>query len=148
MTYNISYAMAYLARKDVIVTKKIVYPCDRDLLVFIKWHNKQDYLIYQMLQCTRFMICTSAFASLIFFVISHVLHNLLISYLAIHFSFEIWDLIAKTGYCQNVSFFFGYAAMSWQYYRYQIPIFSLITRYFYIDIDLWTFGILSKLYIG
>ena len=36
MTYNISYAMAYLARKDVIVTKKIVYPCDRDLLVFIK----------------------------------------------------------------------------------------------------------------
>ena len=142
--------------------QKIICPCDRDLLVFTKWHNKQDYLIYQMLQCTRFMICTSAFASPIFFVISHVLHNLLISYLAIHFSFEIWDLIAKTGYCQNVSFFFGYAAMSWQYYRYQIPIYTMIVhtttasknilksyaRYFYINIHLYTFKILSKPYIG
>ena len=139
--------MAYFVRKDVIVTKKIC-PCDRDLLVFTKWHNKQDYLIYQMLQCTRFMICTSAFASPIFFVISHVLHNLLISYLAIHFSFEIWDHIAKTGYCQNVSFFFGYAAMRWQYYRHEIPIFTMIARYFYINIDLYTFKILSKPYIG
>ena len=126
MTYNRSYVKSYFARKYVIVIKKIIYPCDRDLLVLTKWHNKQDYLIYQMLQCTRFMICTSAFASPIFFVISHVLHNLLISYLAIHFSFEIWDLIAKTGYCQNVSFFFGYAAMRWHYHRHEIPIFTMI----------------------
>ena len=145
--------MAYFARKDVIVTKKIIYPCDRDLLVFTKWHNKQDYLIYQMLQCTRFMICTSAFASPIFFVISHVLHNLLISYLAIHFSFEIWDLIAKTGYCQNVSYS-SLDMLQWHYYRYEIPIYTMIvyttmaSHYFYINIDLWTFKILSKLYIG
>ena len=138
MTYNRFYVIPYVARKDVIVTKKIIYPCDRDLLVFTKWHNKQDYLIYQMLQCTRFMICTSAFASPIFFVISHVLHNLLISYLAIHFSFEILDLIAKTGYCQNVSFFFGYAAMRWHYYRHEIPIFTMIvyTRYEYRFMDI------------
>ena len=142
--------MAYFARKDVIATKKIIYPCDRDLLVLTKWHNKQDYLIYQMLQCTRFMICTSAFASPIFFVISHVLHNLLISYLAIHFSFEIWDLIAKTGYCQNVSFFFGYVAMRWHYYRHEIPICTMIvyTTMASNNIDLWTLKILSKLYIG
>ena len=141
MAYNRSYVMRYFARKDVIVTKTIMYPCDRDLLVLTKWHNKQDYLIYQMLQCTRFMICTSAFASPIFFVISHVLHNLLISYLAIHFSFEIWDLIAKTGYCQNVSFFFGYAELRWHYYRHEISICTMIV---YIS----TFKILCKLYIG
>ena len=126
MTYNRSYVMSYFARKYVIVIKKIIYPCDRDLLVLTKWHNKQDYLIYQMLQCTRFMICTSAFASPIFLLyrMSCIICWFLIWRFIFLLKYEI--LLQKTGYCQNVSFFFGYAELRWHYYRHEISICTMI----------------------